>query len=323
MCGGGGTALVNLGAWCVAHCRMASAGSALLQAQSKDPNNEGLWLTQALLHEAVAAATAAAAAAAATATTGGDAPAGPAAAAAAAASPDGGAGGDGNEQALAAFSLAADLALSPAAVTPSALHALQLLGSAAAAATGDDVAGGGAMPGRAAATRTTLPLASPLEVASFAEVGAARDPTNPLAALLHVEAALVFAAAMTRRCLPPPPVAAASVAAPPDGESELPAMVGDLLARTRAATAPSSREHTAAAPQCAGTSDVDAAGRLWRVVEGLAAAFVGRWGGCEPSSVGAGGRSGPRAHDAAITEARMAVAVAKELQQWCGAGARV
>lgn len=181
------------------------------------------------------------------------------------------------------------------------------------------------MPGRAAATRTTLPLASPLEVASFAEVGAARDPTNPLAALLHVEAVLVFAAAMTRRCLPPPPVAAASVAAvaPPGGESELPAMVGDLLARTRAATAPSSREHTAAAPQCAGTSDVDAAGRLWRVVEGLAAAFVGRWGGCEPSSVGAGGRSGPRAHDAAITEARMAVAVAKELQQWCGKGARV
>jgi hypothetical protein len=313
---------------------MRSAGSALLPAQSKDPNNEGLWPTQALIHEAVAAAAAAAAAAA-------DADAAqPGALAGGLAEADGDAsahhhaattpGGKrraagGNEQALAAFSLAADLAQSPAAVTPSALHALQLLlrgppGATAAVGGGGGGFGGGAMPARAAATRTTLPLASPLEIASCAEVGAARDPTNPLAALLHVEAALVFAVAMTWRCLPAADEAEeeGAVAARPGEEpsSGLPAIVGDLLARTKAAAAAPSR--AAAALPHAGTSDVEAARRLWHAVEGLAGEFVGQWGGDAGTTPGHGGA---RVRDAAIAEAQLAAAVARELQAWCGESA--
>ena len=172
--GGGGIALVNYGSWCVAHGALAAAGEALLQAQSKDPNNEAMWLAHALIHEAVTAAAG-----------------GSEQAAAVASSSTSSLYGGGLEQLVAAFTLAADLALSPSAVIPSSLHALARLGTNASGTTSSSLS--------SSSNASVLPLLHPQDIASFALLTRQRDPVNPLALLLAVEAGAARAAEVTRQ----------------------------------------------------------------------------------------------------------------------------
>lgn len=278
-CGGGGIALVNLGAWRVARGQMGPAGEALLQAQSKDPNNEGLWLTQALIHEALAASAAA--------TAGEDA-------------------GDGGlpltaraEQALAAFTLASDLALSPAALTPSALRALALHAAKLDAPAPVD--------GSAPVAWSSLPSESPSQMLTLATLASERDPSNPLPALLLLEAYLAMAAEVTRQALPTTALASIDAAEEDgvDGES------GTTLTSYYRRLLRSARVHIASPSQSAsGTAPVmtsEHARRLWFTAHYAAESYLHRW-----AAAGAQGDVSSSLSGAAAHEARAASALAQQ-----------
>jgi tetratricopeptide (TPR) repeat protein len=156
--GGGGVALVNLGALCIAAGDLPAASLVLLQAQTKDPNNEAMWTAQGLIQDAKRAAAAAFSAA-------GDDSADPNAAAAAA---------------TAAFTLASDLSLNSASLLPVALHALR---GVYAGSSGSGSSGGNGSP-------HTLSL---VDAVAFAQLAAERDPCTPT--VLAVLAAACGAAA--------------------------------------------------------------------------------------------------------------------------------
>lgn len=165
--GGGGIALCNLGVLYVSAGRLDLASTVLLQAQTKDPNNEAMWLAHGMVHDALAAQESAPA-------TGGS---GAAVANATSASSI----AQSLLKAAASYTLATDLSLHPAALLPLTMH---MLGQGLESAVSTP---GGSGPASSAT----------LDALTAAQLCAEKDACNPLALVVHAAALAASAAEAT------------------------------------------------------------------------------------------------------------------------------